>query len=170
VKVAIQTVICELCISCLNDNAPMTKLWTVKITIFLLWALAAGSATFWVLQAMGSTNREGAPSKQIATSNAPPEPSKTPQIALALGAKNPVAPSAAGAIAAAQARLQLQGVVSNGSSGGAALISVDGKPAKPYLVGATIDDGLEVTSIKAREASIGTNGVTAFTLELPLKK
>jgi general secretion pathway protein C len=146
----------------------MTKLWTVKITTFLLWALAAGSATFWVLQAIGSTSREGAPSKQIAATSAAPEPSKTPQIAMALGAKNPVAPTAAGAIAAAQARLQLQGVVANGAKGGAALISVDGKPAKPYRVGAAIEDGLEVTSIKPREASIGTNGVTAFTLEMPL--
>jgi general secretion pathway protein C len=153
----------------------MTKLWTVKITTFLLWALAAGSATFWGLQAVGSTNKDGAnvttsaASKQIAASSASPEISKAPQIAMALGAKTPIAPTAAGALAAMQSRLQLQGVVVNGNNGGAALISVDGKPAKPYRVGSAIEDGLEVTSIKPREASIGTNGAAAFTLEMPLK-
>jgi general secretion pathway protein C len=59
--------------------------------------------------------------------------------------------------------------VAVGSANGTALISVDGKPAKPYRVGSAIEDGLEVTSIKAREASIGANGAAAFTLELPLK-
>ena len=153
----------------------MTKLWTLKITTFLLWALAAGSATFWVLKAVGATARDGqaaahsAASKQIAASSAGTLPGTMPQVAMALGAKNPVIPTAAGALAAMQARLQLQGVVANGAKGGAALISVDGKPAKPYRLGTAIEDGLEVTSIKAREASIGTGGVTAFTLEMPLK-
>ncbi len=151
----------------------MTKLWTVKITTFLLWALAAGSATFWVLQAVGATANDGAtaandaPSKQIVAISDGALPNTMPEVAMALGAKNPVAPTAAGALAAMQARLQLQGVVANGAKGGAALISVDGKPAKPYRVGTAIEAGLEVTSIKAREASVGTNGVAAFTLGLP---
>jgi general secretion pathway protein C len=68
---------------------------------------------------------------------------------------------------AMQARLQLQGVLAVGSQQGAALISVDGKPAKPYRVGSAIEDGLQVTSVKARSVSIGQNGAEAFTLELP---
>jgi general secretion pathway protein C len=149
----------------------MMKLWTVKITTFLLWALAAGSATFWVLQ-----NVHGAsPSQSDAATKAAPLPSTaaeqnlTPQVAIALGAKNPITPTAASALAAMQARFQLQGVLSVGGKSGAALISVDGKPAKPYRLGVTVEDGLEVIAVKAREASMGSNGVTAFTLELPRK-
>jgi general secretion pathway protein C len=146
----------------------MTKLWTVKITTFLLWALAAGSAAFWVLKNVQGTAyvRPDAVAK-VLMPNLAAEQNITPKIALALGAKNPVTPTAASALATVQARLQLQGVLSVGDKSGAALISVDGKPAKPYRMGSAIEDGLEVTSIKAREASIGTNGVAAFTLELP---
>ena len=102
-----------------------------------------------------------------ATSGAAAEQNLTPQVATALGAKNPVTPTAASALAAVQARLQLQGVLSVGDKSGAALISVDGKPAKPYRMGSAIEDGLEVTAIKARRVAIGSKGVEAFTLELP---
>jgi general secretion pathway protein C len=145
----------------------MMKLWTVKITTFLLWALAAGSAAFWILH---TTNPAAGGTKvALAAPDAASEPNTAAKIASALGAKNAVAPTADAALAAAQSRLQLQGVVAVGSANGTALISVDGKPAKPYRVGSAIEDSLEVTSIKAREASIGANGAAAFTLELPLK-
>jgi general secretion pathway protein C len=145
--------------------------WTVRLTTFLLWALAAGSATFWILQNVNaSVNDSASPNANpAARASSTQEPSLTPQVALALGAKNPVAPTAAGALVAVQARLQLQGVLAVGTKQGTALISVDGKPAKPYRVGSAIEDGLEVTAVTARSASIGTSGAAAFTLELPNK-
>jgi general secretion pathway protein C len=147
------------------------KLWTVKITTFLLWALATGSATFWVLQNVHSATPSQADTatKAAALPSSAVEQNLTPQVATALGAKNPITPTAASALAAMQARFQLQGVLSVGGKSGAALISVDGKPAKPYQLGVAIEDGLEVIAIKGREASIGANGVAAFTLELPRK-
>lgn len=141
--------------------------WTVRLTTFLLWALAAGSAAFWILQNMNASPASTA--MTVARASDAQEPSLTPRVAIALGAKNPVAPTAAGALSALQARLQLQGVLAVGTTRGAALISVDGKPAKPYSVGSAIEDGLEVTAVAARSASIGTNGAAAFTLELPNK-
>lgn len=92
-----------------------------------------------------------------------------PQVAIALGAKTPVTETAASLLAASQARFQLMGVLAVGKSG-AALLSVDGKPAKPYRVGVAIEDGLEVTAVAARSVSVGRSGTTAFTLELPLQK
>jgi general secretion pathway protein C len=86
-----------------------------------------------------------------------------------LGAKTAPLPTAASQLAAAQARFQLMGVLALGSKNGAALIAVDGKPAKPYRVGVAIEDGLEVTAVAARSVSIGSNGSAAFTLELPFK-
>lgn len=144
------------------------KLWTVKISTFLLWALAAGSATFWALQSVGASDL-AASAKPAVPALAAQATSITPQVAAALGAKNPIVPTAASALAAVQARLQLQGVLSVGDRSGAALISVDGKPAKPYRVGAAIEAGLEVISVAARSASIGKSGENAFTLELPNK-
>jgi general secretion pathway protein C len=160
--------------------AAMLNLWTVRLTTFLLWALAAGSAMFWVLQGVNaaSTSDLGAAktltSPALGASNTSNtsntfNASITPQVATALGAKNPIAPTAASALAASQARFQLIGVLAVGSKNGAALIAVDGKPAKPYLVGVAIEDGLEVTSVAARSAFIGSKGAVAFTLELPLK-
>jgi general secretion pathway protein C len=148
----------------------MTKLWTVKITTFLIWALAAGSAAFWVLQNLAVSSSDATSAAQMMAASSPKQNENlTPQVALALGAINPVAPTSASALAAMQARFQLQGIVANGTRG-AVLISVDGKPAKSYRVGAAIEDGLEVTSVKARTAAISSNGAEAFTLELPLKK
>ena len=141
----------------------------------MLWALVAGSATFWVLQSEGAGAATGtaaapgqAPLGVAARADHPPV-NLAPQVAMALGAKNPIAPTAASALAASQARLQLMGVLAVGSKNGAALIAVDGKPAKPYRVGAAIEEGLEVTSVAARSASIGSNGTAAFTLELPVR-
>jgi general secretion pathway protein C len=149
----------------------LLQFWTVRLTTFLLWALAAGSAAFWILQNMNASVNDSANpnANPAARASSTQEPSLTHQVALALGAKNPVAPTAAGALAAMQARLQLQGVLAVGTKQGAALISVDGKPAKPYRVGSAIEDGLEVTAVGARSASIGKSDAAAFTLELPSK-
>lgn len=150
----------------------MTKLWTAPITTFLLWTLATGSAAFWVLQNVHGTVPVDADAavKAATAPNLTFDQNLTPQVALALGAKTPITPTAASALSALQARLQLQGVLSIGDKSGAALISVDGKPAKPYQIGSAIEDGLEVTSIKARSVAIGSNGAEVFTLELPLQK
>jgi general secretion pathway protein C len=151
--------------------AAMLTLWTARLTTFLLWTLVAASAAFWALQQFGSaSNVDAEGSGSVSKPLAQPQP--TEQVARALGAKTAAMPTAAGALAANQARFQLLGVLAVGAhnrTSGAALLSVDGKPAKPYRVGAAIEDGLEVMSLAARSVSIGSNGVVAFTLELPLK-
>jgi general secretion pathway protein C len=152
--------------------ATMLNLWTLRLTTFLLWALAAGSAAFWILQGVNAAPSDSAAplTKPALTTNHTPAASNVPQIATLLGAKNPVIPTAASAAAASQARFQLVGVLAVSSKKGAALLAIDGKPAKPYRLGALIEDGLEVTAVAARSVSIGRNGTTAFTLELPLQK
>jgi general secretion pathway protein C len=151
----------------------LLNFWTVRLITFLLWSLAAASAAFWILQninAMNAAASDASSSSAKAAVTRIAAPSLTPQVATALGAKNAAASTPASELTALQARLQLQGVLAVGTKRGAALISVDGKPAKPYRVGAAIEDGLEVTAVGAREASIGTNGQAAFTLALPLQK
>jgi general secretion pathway protein C len=69
-------------------------------------------------------------------------------------------------------RFQLQGVLAGGAEAGAALIAVDGKPAKPYRVGAVVADGWVLQSAEGRRVSLGAamNGPSTLTLELPAKK
>jgi general secretion pathway protein C len=60
------------------------------------------------------------------------------------------------------------GVVADQHSAGAALIAVDGKPAKPYRVGDVVEDGLVLQSVKGRNAALGpVSGAAVLTLELP---
>ena len=69
-------------------------------------------------------------------------------------------------------RFQLQGVLAGGPDAGAALIAVDGKPAKPYRVGAVVADGWVLQSAQGRRVNLGAsmNGPQTLVLELPAKK
>jgi general secretion pathway protein C len=150
----------------------MFQLWIVRLTTFLLWAVAAGSAAFWVLQQPSHALATPMVASVVSPSRSALVPPGSAQVALVLGAQPAAVATTADVLSAKQARFQLLGVLAVGShdrASGAALLAVDGKPAKPYRVGAVIEDGLEVTSLAARSVSIGSNGVTAFTLELPLK-
>jgi general secretion pathway protein C len=96
-------------------------------------------------------------------------------VARALGALSK--PAADGADAEApvleSSRFVLVGVVASGARG-AALIAVDGKPAKPYSVGSTVGDTFVLQSVQARQAVLGKgaagSGATQgqVTLAMPL--
>jgi general secretion pathway protein C len=59
-------------------------------------------------------------------------------------------------------------VVANRSQKGAALIAVDGKPPKPYRVGAPVDEGIVLQSVESRRAVLaGPDGAPVLTLDLP---
>jgi general secretion pathway protein C len=160
--------------------ATMLQTWTTRIITFLLWALTAASAAFWVLQgasakvsssgqALGAVAPNSASNSAASLSTAT-SPQLTAQVAMALGAKNAVTPTAASELSALQARFQLMGVLNAGGKRGVALIALDGKPAKPYRVGTSIEDDWQVLSVAARSVSIGRQGqaTTAFELQLPL--
>lgn len=138
--------------------------WPVALLTALVWALAAGGAVAWGLRFVAAPS---APMPQaLAPAAAPADPT---QIARLLGASSastatvPEAPPLA-------ARFVLSGVVASTSGqAGVALLSVDGKPARPFRVGARIDDTLVLQSLGPRRAAIGTtaDGPPALVLELP---
>lgn len=77
----------------------------------------------------------------------------------------------------AASRFALTGVVASSSQHGAALIAVDGKPAKPYAVGSRVGDEWVLQSVQPRRAVLVPAGAagdasvaseTALVLELPL--
>jgi len=140
---------------------------------FTVWALVAACLVFWVLKWAGSSpggdlssggSVNGADGAGQISAGDPSVISKL------LGAVR-AAPMAQAA-AAAPNRIVLIGVLANASSQGTALIAVGDKPAKPFRVGAQVDDGLFLQSVKTRSASLGpaVDGPTELTLELPLPK
>ena len=130
----------------------------------LVWGAVAFSAVTWGLRwsATGET-----PSNATAAVQALPEVDVS-AAARSLGA----APVQAAAAPTLASRFQLQGVMAGGPNAGAALIAVDGKPAKPYRVGAVVADGLVLQSADGRRISLGAavDGPQALVLELPAKK
>jgi general secretion pathway protein C len=54
---------------------------------------------------------------------------------------------------------------------GAALIAVDGKPARPFRVGSMLVEGFVLQSVGPRSAALGGSfdGPTALTLQLPVR-
>jgi general secretion pathway protein C len=135
----------------------------VALTTFVVWALVAGCAAYWGLKL--SSRPSGAAAPVAMRANAPVDPAA---VARVLGASPSVATAAPAPNAAS--RFALVGVVASASHQGAALISIDGKPPKPYRVGAAVDEGVVLQSVDARRAVLasGENGPVVATLELPL--
>jgi general secretion pathway protein C len=132
-------------------------------TSLLVWGAVAFSAVTWSLRwsALGES-----PSHAIAVQSLPEL--DVSAAARSLGA----APVQAVAAPTLASRLQLQGVMTGGPNAGAALISVDGKAAKPYRVGAVVADGLVLQSAHGRHVNLGVamDGPQTLVLELPAKK
>jgi len=138
-----------------------SRLWLSRIVTFTIAGLAAASAAYWGLKAWGlSTPPVAAPALALAW--APPVGPKA--LALALGGG--LAPQAPSEAAAAPSRYALLGVAGN-AHGGAALISVDGQPAKPVRVGATVAGALVLKSVTGRRAVLSSGDGPGLTLELP---
>jgi general secretion pathway protein C len=142
--------------------------WPAAMATVGIWALAAASAVFWGL-------RLNAPPGTVA----PPSVAKAPltpdgaAIAQVLGAVSnlpaPAAPEAPSPAAAS--RFALLGVVADANRQGAALIAIDGQPARPFKVGARLADGFVLQSVTTRSAALGAsaNGEPALTLQLPTR-
>lgn len=143
--------------------------WGVRMGTLALWAAAGASVVFWGL-------RLSAPAAGPAAPVLPPSPLAPDAQALArlLGAGPVVSTTAAAAPAASLAsRFVLVGVLAGQSSGGgAALIAVDGKPAKPFRLGAAVDEGLVVQALGQRQVLLGPDADSAatVTLDMPLKR
>ena len=150
----------------LNPSGSPGARWSVRLATLALWALAGASVVYWGLR-LSAQPAAGVPA------GAPPAVAAPDAQALArlLGAGPSV--SAAAPALSPVSRFVLVGVLAGRQSGaGAALIAIDGKPAKPYRVGAQVDDGLVLQSVGAREARLGagSKGPHTLTLAIPLSQ
>ena len=140
-----------------------------RLSAFVIWSLVAATLVFWALR----LGVRSAP----APSYAVPAERSTPlrgDLARLFGAA-PVLASANDARPEAPSRYRLLGVMAPRPNSGAAqdygfaLIAIDGKPARAYSVGASLDSGLVLQSVGLRTASLGsaTGGAQSVLLELP---
>ena len=139
------------------------NLWGLRLTTLLLWLMAAASVVYWGLRL--STPPSGLAVPAVFAS--PPAPD-VQAVARLLGAV--VVASAAAPVPSSASRFALVGVLAGRQSGGgAALIAIDGQPAKPFRVGATVDAGLVLQSLGQGQVQLGASrdGPAALTLQIP---
>ena len=139
---------------------------------FVVWAAVAASVAFWGLRLFVSS--PPMPSHAVAVGDGG---AASGDVSRLLGASPKQAVAEAQVLSPElSARFKLTGVMASKprskamptSAQGVALISVDGKPARAYGVGARIDGDLMLQAVSLRTASIGSApGTPAVVLELP---
>ena len=139
---------------------------------FVVWAAVAASVAFWGLRLFVSS--PPMPSHAVAVGDGG---AASGDVSRLLGASPKQAVAEAQVLSPElSARFKLTGVMASkpkskataASAQGVALISVDGKPARAYGVGARIDGDLMLQAVSLRTASIGSApGTPAVVLELP---
>lgn len=138
-----------------------------RLSAFVIWALVAGSAVFWLLRLVVSAPQ--APAQTVAVSTASVLRGDLSRL---LGAPPSAAP-AGEPVADVAGRFRLIGVMAPRadaavSGQGIALIAIDGKPARPYRIGAPVDGELVLQAVSQRGASIGPReAAPSVRLELP---
>ena len=161
----------------MHDNAAMlrTRLFSwvatpafLHLTTLLVWALVAYSAVAFVLRWEGGD----APVESAAAGADTGRRQGLPEIEATAVSKALGAAPVQYADAGLTNRWVLVGVMDGGPSHGVALLSVDGKPAKPYRLGQTVSDGLVVVGTGPRKAELGPQlgAAPTLVLELPAKK
>ncbi len=130
----------------------MRIFWTLRLSTALVWAAAAASATWWGLQL---SRPSSGPVFASVDSQAPlpmPDPSALSSF---LGAPPAVDANSLATANAGRVRFTLIGVAAEGADG-AALISTDGQPSRPYRVGWALDDNTVLQSVGQRHAVLAS--------------
>jgi general secretion pathway protein C len=128
------------------------------LAAFVLWALLAAFVLYWVWRVRTP------PVADVPLAGSPADAGQTDvqAVARALGAVS------AHAAADMAGRFVLRGVVTHGPEHGAALIAVDGKPAKPVRVGASVGgaDGWTLRAVTPSGAVLA-EGAREVSLDVP---
>ena len=155
----------------MNHNPPMMtnsySKWGARLGTLALWALAGASVVYWGLRL--SARPVGLTVPVVAPAAVAPD---AQAMARLLGVPAAGAAAARAPAASLTSRFALIGVLAGRSSGGgAALIAVDGQPAKPFRVGAVVDEGLVLQALHPRQARLGASvdGPATLTLDMPAK-
>lgn len=145
-----------------NMQASPLKPWTPRLAAFLLAFLLAASVVFWMLRWPVRDSGSALPlpnaTEELASAD-------TTVVSRMLGGG--VAPVASIAPDAAS-RFRLTGIIASGRGQGVALLSIDGKPPKPYSVGNQLEEGVMLQSVEKRRVSLAANAKAPVSLQLEL--
>jgi len=138
---------------------------TARLFAFVIWASVAVCVAFWGLRLGSGT--QPVPPYALSVGDAP----IASDLSRLLGRETALVATAAVPVSVGT-QFKLVGVVAPraglGEREGLALISVEGKPAKPFRVGAQVDDTLVLLSVHQRGAALGARGeAPSLNLELP---
>jgi general secretion pathway protein C len=140
---------------------PTQNFWFSRTTTFTIGAVAAASAFFWAFQWMSFSKNMpsvSVESQQVIVADGI-------AVARAFGAVDPQSASAT-ANAAASSRFVLAGVLGHSGKDGAALIAVDGKPARPFPIGTSVTSEWALRSVQPRRAVL-VSGFNEMVIEMP---
>ena len=139
--------------------------WPAALTTFLIWVLAVAGIAFWALRLAAPADATPPPAV-VAAPTAAVDPAAVGKLLGAVSTESQVAlaPEAA-------SRFSLVGVVADVMQRGAALIAVDGRPARPFRVGSAVGEGYVLQSVSTRSASLGAgvDAPTVVILQLPVR-
>ena len=141
----------------------MSKVAPSLIT-FVVWAAVATSVIGWGLKIRHAT----APSQLAMPVSAVGAEVTPATLARSLGGGGQSAQPANPVSGGDRGRFGLVGVVASGESSGVALIAIDGKPARPYRVGAEVADGWVVEKLGSRSAVLGPREGQGGKLEIAM--
>ncbi len=137
-----------------------------RITAWVVWALLAVSAVAWGMKLFVQPVSVPAQAQLVGVEE------QTRGDALRLFAQMPAAAGSAPAVGPSAGRFKLVGVASASAEdpdfGGVALLSIDGKPARAFELGAVIEGEWVVQIIEPKQVRLGRAGeLPSITLDLP---
>ena len=137
-----------------------------RLSAFMVALLLAASVVFWVLRWPRADAAGQRPPLPVASEDLPPAPAGA--VARLLGTE------AVAVVAApdAASRFRLTGIVALPAGQGVALLSIDGKPARPYRVGSQLEEGWMLQSVEKRRVALASDAraPVSFHLDLPAKQ
>jgi general secretion pathway protein C len=150
-----------------NMQLTRSKNWMPRLAAFLLALLLAASVVFWVMR---WPQRDAGPALPLPEVRDDMPVTNAGAVARLLGVS--AAPLEAAAAPDAASRYRLTGIVAWGAGRGVALVSIDGKPPKPYHEGSQLEEGWMLQSVEPRRIALAADAKApvGLRLELPPKQ
>jgi general secretion pathway protein C len=127
--------------------------WTWWLGCALSLCLLLGAIAYWASIWL-------APAVRIAPAGTLSDQSGPLNLGQAQGLFGQVASATPQVVAAAQSNIKVVGILAAGQKG-SAILAIDGKPGKVYMLGDIVEGQLKVISVDVRQVTLGQDGTTA---------
>lgn len=136
--------------------------WLLRLITTTIWLVVALFAAFWAMKFIKARSVSASPAMIV-----PQASVDSAAIGKILGVDS-LSRNKSVSIESS-ANLALFGVASTAAGGGVALISTDGKPAKPYRIGGKVTDTLTLKSVSRTEVKLSTANSEAEVVSLAIQ-